>query len=135
MTQNGVVTRILANGRAEVAVERGTACGGHCGGGCDACVYASRILVPAENPVYAKPGDKVLLESETKGIVGAALLVYMLPLLFFFAGYAVGALWGLPQGACAAASLIGAGMGAAAVVWIARRRKKEITFRIKGSVG
>lgn len=31
MTQNAVVTRILPNGMAEVAVVRGTACGGNCG--------------------------------------------------------------------------------------------------------
>lgn len=130
MTQNGIVTKLLDRDRAEVAVERGTACGGNCGG-CEACVFDSRIVIAAENVIRAKPGDRVVLESGTRAVLGAALLVYMLPLVFLFAGYAAGAAFGLAQGRCVLASLIGAALGAAAVVWIGRRRK-EITFRITG---
>lgn len=130
MKQNGVVTKLLDKGRAEVSVERGTACGGHCDG-CETCVYASRLLVKAENTVYAGPGDRVILESEAKSIMGAALLVYMLPILLFFAGYAIGAACGLGQGLCILTSLGGLLLGAGAAV-IAGRRKKEIVFRIVG---
>ena len=131
MTQNGVVTRLLDNGRAEVAVERGTACGGNCSGGCEACVYASRILIQAENLVYAAPGDRVVLESRTSSIVGATFLVYMLPLLCFFAGLAAAMTAGLKQGLCAAISVLSAAAGTGGAVLIGRR-KKEIAFRITG---
>lgn len=130
MTQNGVVTKLLDKGRAEVSVERGTACGGHCDG-CETCVYATRLLIHAENAVYAAPGDRVILESESRSIMGAALLVYMLPVILFFAGYAVGALCGLGQGACVLTSLAGLAIGGALAVFFGRR-KKEIAFRIIG---
>lgn len=131
MTQNGVVTRLLDNGRAEVAVERGTACGGSCSGGCEACVYASRILVKADNTVYAVPGDRVILESGTGGIVGATAIVYVIPLVFFFAALAASAAAGLSQGLCALISLGGAVLGAGVTVLVGRR-VREIRFRITG---
>lgn len=131
MTQNGVVTKLLNNGRAEVSVERGTACGGNCSGGCEACVYASRILIQADNLVYAAPGDRVVLESRTSSIMGATLLIYMLPLVFFFLGLIIGVGTELSQGLTALISLLGAVIGAAVAVFIGRRQK-EIRFRITG---
>ncbi len=130
MTQNGTVTKLLDDGKAEVAVERGTACGSHCDG-CETCIYASRLLIAAENTVYAQPGDRVVLESGTRGIMDAAFLVYMLPVILFFAGYAVGALCGFGQGLCVLTSLIGAALGGALAVFFGRRHE-EITFRITG---
>lgn len=130
MTQNGVVTKLLGNGRAEVAVERGTACGGHCDG-CETCIYASTLRIAAENDVYARPGDRVILESGTGGVIGAAMLVYLVPVLMFFVGYAVGAAAGLGQGMCVVTSLAGAAAGGAVAVLIGRRRR-EIVFRITG---
>ncbi len=131
MTQNGVVTRLLPGGKAEVSVERGTACGGNCSGGCEACVYASRILIQAENSVYAAPGDRVLLESRTSSILGATFLVYMVPLVFFFVGLAVALGTGLGQGLCAVISILCATAGTGVAVLVGRR-KKEIQFRITG---
>lgn len=131
MTQSGVVTKILNNGKAEVAVERGTACGGHCNGGCEACVYASRILIEAENRVYAVVGDRVILESRTSSIMGATVLIYLLPLVFFFGAMFIAASSGVAQGFCAAISLAGAVVGVAVSV-ILGRRKKEISFSITG---
>ncbi len=130
MTQNGVVTKLLEGNLAEVAVERGTACGGHCDS-CETCVYANRLLVSAENLVFASPGDRVVLTSETKSIMGAALLIYMLPVALFFTGYAVAAACALTEGLRVLASLAGLGLGAALAVVFGRRRRK-ITFRITG---
>lgn len=130
MTQNGVVTKLLDKGRALVAVERTTACGGNCGG-CEACVFDTRLLVEADNAICAKPGEQVVLESETKRVLGAALLVYMLPVALFFLGYAVGAALSLTQGLCVLTSLIGAAAGGGLVVFFGRRRE-EISFRITG---
>ena len=130
MTQNGVVTKLLDGGMAEVAVERGTACGGHCES-CEACVYASRLVVAAENRIYAAPGERVVLESETKRIMGAAALVYLLPVALLFAGYAIAAAGGLKEGTCILASIIGMAIGGIAAVVFGRRSKK-ISFRITG---
>ena len=130
MTQNGVVTKLLDGGRAEVSVERGTACGGHCDG-CETCIYASTLRIAAVNDVFAKPGDRVILESGTKSVIGAAALVYLLPVLLFFAGYAVGAAAGFGQGLCVLTSLAGIVIGGALVVLIGRR-SREIVFRIVG---
>lgn len=130
MTQNGIVTKLLGEGLAQVAVTRTTACGGRCGG-CEACVYDSRLLVEAENVICARPGERVELESETSRMVGAALLVYMLPILLFFAGYAAGALLGAAEGVCVILSLAGVVIGGALAVFFGRRRGK-IRFRIVG---
>lgn len=130
MTQNGVVTRLLDGGFAEVAVERGTACGGRCES-CEACIYENRLLVTAENPVYAGPGDRVILASRTRSVMGAALLIYMLPVALFFAGYAVGAACALSEGLCVLTSLIGLAAGGALAALLGRRRGK-IVFRITG---
>ncbi len=133
MTQNGVVTRLIGQGQAQVQVERGTACGGHCGG-CEACVYAEKLLILAENAVYAQPGDHVILESSTGGIMGAAMLIYLMPLVFFFGAYAIGSVMGLNQGGCVAASVGGLILGGLLAVAIGRRRK-QISFRIIGYSG
>ena len=130
MTQNGIVTKLLDRNQAEVAVERGTACGGHCDG-CETCIYDTKLLITAENAVYARPGDRVVLESGTKGIFGAALLVYMLPLALFFIGYIAASAVGLREGFCALSSILGAAAGGGLVVLIGRRRG-EVSFRITG---
>ena len=130
MTQSGVVTRLLDNDRAEVSVERGTACGGHCDG-CETCLYETTLRISAVNAVHARPGDRVILESGTASVMGAAVLVYLMPILLFFAGYAVGAVSGLSQGLCILTSLAGLLIGALLVVLIGRQRR-EIVFRIVG---
>lgn len=133
MTQNGVVTKLLDKHMAEVSVMRGTACGrndGNCAS-CEACVYNSRILVKADNKIFAKPGERVIIESRTSSIMGATLLIYMLPLVVFFAAYAAALLLGAAQSTCMWVSLAGLAVGILAAVLIGRS-KKEITFEITG---
>ena len=57
MTQTGVVTKLLDKGKAEVAVERVTACG-HCSG-CGECIYGKRITVAAEK--FHCPGSFLMM--------------------------------------------------------------------------
>ena len=71
MTQNAVVTKLISRHVAEVEVERGTACGGTCES-CEACVFQSRIRAEAPNKVSALPGQKVVIESKTSDVLGAA---------------------------------------------------------------
>ena len=90
MTQDAVVIKLLPNDMAEVAVTRGTACGGNCGS-CESCMFQSELRVEARNLIQAKPGQKVTISSKSSRIFGAAFLVYVMPLLFFLLGYALAA--------------------------------------------
>ncbi len=86
MVQTAKVTRVLADGRAEVAVKRQSACGhdcSKCGGGCSELMVSSTVAVIAANPVRAMPGDMVTVESSTSRVLGAAVIVYLVPFLLF----------------------------------------------------
>ena len=84
------VRQIHEDGTATVIHVRESACSGDCHkcSGCGAAKEA--ILLEAKNPIGAKPGDLVKIESETGPVLKAALVMYMLPMVLFFAGYAIG---------------------------------------------
>lgn len=132
MTQSAIVKRILGDGYAEVHVERISACGkscASCGGG---CAEKKIISVRAANLAKAKPGDRVVIESATKGILGAAMLVYMVPILFFFAAYVLSAALKLPETAGIVISVAAFMLGAACVYIVNRyiRRDRDMEFNI-----
>ena len=130
MTQNAVVTRILSRHTAEVEVERGTACGGNCGA-CDACVFQNVIRATAINKVSALPGQQVVIESKTSAVLGAAMLLYIVPFVLLFIGYAVGAALHLAEGGCILFSALFFALGVAVNVLYQRRKKAaDITFEI-----
>lgn len=131
MTQEAVVTRLLPNDMAEVAVRRTTACGGNCGS-CESCVFQNELKTPAFNRIRAKPGQKVLIESQSSRIFKAAFLVYVFPLLFFLAGYLLSAALSLGEAAGIVFSFAGLILGAVIVVLSQRRirEKDRITFEI-----
>ena len=82
------------DGTATVIHVRESACSGDCHkcAGCGAAKEA--ILLEAKNPIGAKVGDLVMVESETGPVLKAAAVMYMVPMVLFFAGYALGAaLW------------------------------------------
>ena len=122
MTQDAVVTKLVSRHVAEVEVERGTACGGTCES-CEACVFQNRIRAEAVNKVSALPGQKVVIESKTSDVLGAAALLFL--------GYAIGNALGWAEGGCV---LIGFGFFALGVAFnvIYQRKKKAspITFEI-----
>ena len=92
MTQQGTIKKLLPGGRAEVEVTRRSACGHDCAkcGGCGG-LETQTLYVTARNHAHASVGDRVLLEGETRQVLGFAVLVYLLPLVLFFVGYGVGA--------------------------------------------
>ena len=47
------------------------------------------VSVLAKNPLGAKPGDKVVVASDSGSILRMAVLVYVLPIFLFFLGYFV----------------------------------------------
>ena len=122
MTQNAVVTKIIDRRTAEVEVERGTACGGNCGA-CEACVFQNVIRAVAFNKVSALPGQQVVIESKTSDVMGAAMLLYIVPFVLLFIGYAIGAALHLGEGGCILVSALFFAVGVAANVIYQRRKK------------
>ena len=70
---------------------RKTACGHNCEN-CGGCGISGGQLVyaVAKNHIHACPGDQVVVESSTKKVMGAVVVVYVLPFVCFFLGYALG---------------------------------------------
>jgi sigma-E factor negative regulatory protein RseC len=122
MTQDAVVIRLLPADMAEVAVTRGTACGGNCGS-CESCKFQKEMHVQARNTIQAKPGQKVVIESKSSKVYAAALLAYGMPLLFFLLGYALGALLGAGEGLRILLSF--AGLALSGLVLVLSQRKKH----------
>lgn len=95
MEQTVKVRQIFADGTAEVIRIRESACSGDCHK-CAGCGAAQQtMLFTAQNPIGARPGDMVVVESDTATVLKGAMLLYVLPLVTFLAGYIVGEnLWG-----------------------------------------
>lgn len=95
MEQIVKVHRLLPDGMAEVVRIRESACSGDCHK-CSGCGATQQtMLFAAHNPIDAKPGDTVVVESDSGTVLKGAALLYVLPLLTFLAAYIAGeALWG-----------------------------------------
>lgn len=88
------VREAFDDGTAMVVHIRESACSGDCHK-CSGCGAAKEtVLLKAKNPIGARRGDLVKLESATGPVLKAAAVMYMIPMLLFFAGYFAGdALW------------------------------------------
>ena len=128
MTQIATVEKILPGGMAEISVPRKSACGHDCEE-CAGCgVSGASVRAVARN---AEVGQKVVVESSTKNLLGVMLLVYLLPIMLFLVGYfATGVLEseGLRYAVAIAAFLI----GIIPAIICDRRTKKngKLTFTI-----
>ena len=91
MEQQVRVQKILDDGTAQVVLSRQNACSGDCHK-CSGCGAVGQTLtVVAQNPIGACVGDGVIIRSKTAPVMKGALVLYILPLLLFFLGYALGA--------------------------------------------
>ena len=100
------VKKTNADGTAQVLVVRESACSGDCHK-CSGCGAAKEsILLTAANPIGARTGDLVKLQSETAPVLKAAVVLYMLPLVLFFAGYALGAALDISGGLCGSLAFV-----------------------------
>ena len=88
------VRETFDDGTALVIHVRESACSGDCHK-CSGCGAAKEtVLLKAKNPISARRGDLVKLESATGPVLKAAAVMYMIPMVLFFAGYFAGdALW------------------------------------------
>ena len=84
MTNKGYVLEEY-NEKAKVRFVRESACGGNCGncGGCSEKV----IEMIVENKCGAKKGDIVEVESSTFGVITAAFVLYIVPLIILVVSY------------------------------------------------
>lgn len=61
-------------------------------------MFQNRIRAEAVNKVSALPGQKVVIESKTSDVLGAAALLYLVPFVLLFLGYAIGNALGWAEG-------------------------------------
>lgn len=110
------------DGTALVMHIRESACSGDCHkcSGCGAAKEA--ILLKADNPIGARTGSLVAIQSATGPVLKAAVVLYVLPLVLFFGGYWAGAVLG---GLGALFGCLGFALGIVAVVFYDRRIAKE----------
>ncbi len=88
------VKEVYDNGTAMVIHVRESACSGDCHK-CSGCGAAKEAMVfTANNPIGAKMGDLVKVESATGPVLKAAMVLYVIPLILFFLGYYLGTLAG-----------------------------------------
>ena len=82
------------DGTAMVIHVRESACSGDCHkcSGCGAAKEA--VLFTADNPIGARRGDLVKVESDTAPVLKAAVVLYVIPLALFFLGCYLGSLMG-----------------------------------------
>lgn len=131
MVQDAVVLKTMSNGLAEVLVERATACGDNCGS-CGVCKYASEIRTYAKNTLGASEGEQVVIKTKSSDIIGAAFLIYVVPLAVLLLSYALCAYNGMPELHGIGVSFAAFFVCVAVVTVIQRRRakKKQIEFEI-----
>ena len=131
MTQEAIVIRTLPDSRAEVLVKRQTACGNNCGS-CESCIYQSELMAVARNQIGAKPGQKVTIATANSKVFSAALLVYILPLVFFVLGFIVSRALGAGEGLSILVSFLCLIPSAAILVHTQKKKpeEKQIQFDI-----
>ena len=75
------------DGTAQVLHVRQSACSGDCHK-CSGCgAVQQKMLLTVQNPIGAQPGQLVTIRSEAGPVLLAAAILYILPLMLFFAGY------------------------------------------------
>lgn len=135
MTQYAIIKKLTGPDRAEVEVLRGTACGDDCGS-CEVCHYASKIRVEARNNIGAQVGDRVEIETQTSRVLSAAVLVYVVPFILFFIGYAIAAALDMSEGYSMLMSFGFFAVGFVIVALVGRSHKKNpITYEITNIIG
>ena len=125
------VHRLREDGRADIILVRESACYGACHK-CSGCgAKQETMIVTADNPIRAEVGDFVTLTSDTASVMMAVVAVYLVPLVMFFAGFALGMTlgWGGPL-----VGGLGFMLGVAFAVWGDRRtaKKNDTVYTITG---
>ena len=125
------VHRLRDDGRADIILVRESACSGDCHK-CSGCgAQKETMIVTAENPIRAQVGDFVTLTSDTASVMKAVVAVYLIPLVLFFAGYALGHSLGVSGGLMGGLGFL---LGIAFAVWFDwhTAKKNDTVYTITG---
>ena len=128
------VKEVYPDGSAQVIHVRESACSGDCHK-CSGCGAAKEtLLFTALNPIRASKGDLVVVKSESGPVLKAAAVLYVMPLLLFFLGYAAAEALRLSGGLGGALGFI---LGVALVILYDRRFAKTVktVYTITGYAG
>lgn len=88
MEQNGKVVELINDTTAKVAILRHTACEK-----CGSCHIGSSnkdVIITVENTINAQPGNIVAVQMETRNVLSAALIMYVIPLIILVSGILIG---------------------------------------------
>ena len=132
MTQIATVERILDARYAVISVPRKSACGHDCEE-CAGCgVTGAAVRAKAANPIDARPGQKVVVQSDTKKMLRIVALVYLTPVVLFLLGYLLAAALGAAVGVQYMAAAAGFVAGIAAAIAYDRklRARGGVSFTI-----
>lgn len=124
MRQEAIVTNVRDDGLAEVVVERQSLCGGNCSE-CSECKYENLMKSLVKNPIGAERGQRVYIDTPTKGVVKGALAIYVLPIVMLFIGYFVAAALTMSEGACIAFAFGGVLIGIVIAMVISRKMQSK----------
>ncbi len=128
------VREARSDGIAVVIHVRESACSGDCHK-CSGCGAAKEAMIfEAQNPIGARRGDLVKVESDTATVLKAAMVLYVLPLVLFFLGYYLGTLLGDFGALC---GCLGFCLGVGIIVLYDRKvmKKKNIGYTITAFAG
>lgn len=84
MNQVGTVVEVLKDDKAKVLMRKHSACGD-----CGACQYGKENMqmnIVASNDISAKEGDTVEVDMESHDVLGAAFIIYVVPLVILVGG-------------------------------------------------
>lgn len=127
MLQTGIVRKADAS-CAVVEITRSSACGESCAS-CRLCPGGS-TEVEAYNEINASVGDAVIISLSDRKVLGAAFLVYIVPLLLLIAGYFLGSfLFKTEAGGIGTGFLLTA-LSFAAIIYADKKIKRRFTPRI-----
>lgn len=136
LQEEGLV-RSLHGSLAMVEAVASDACS-HCGakGACQVLGGDKTRAVPAENPVGAQVGDRVLLSAPRRGVLTAGFLVYLVPVLALIAGAAAGQRLGPGWGMGEQEGAVLLGLVSLVVTWLILRRVslrlgRKASFKVK----
>ena len=123
MTQIATVEKILPGGFVEISVPRKSACGHDCEE-CAGCgMTGAAIHARAKDPVGVRPGQKVVVESDTKKMLKIVSFVYLIPVVLFLAGYLITLALTPSVAVQDTVAVAGAVLGVLLAVWYDRRVK------------
>lgn len=133
MEQTVRVKKVNSDGTAQVLHIRQSACSGDCHQ-CAGCGAAEEsLMLTARNPIGARPGDLVVIRSESGPVLTAAAVLYVLPLVLFFLGYILGMTWQL--GALVGGLTFALGIVLAVVYDRLVAKKRKTVYTITGYAG